>query len=126
MTLPDERTRAVNEMGRAALELIPFANGESATVRVPRETLKKLIGWLRHYPTPHDMAMTGKACPSLWAQAGPGSGRGNDAERYRWLRRQHWNVSTLCVVRFPKDALKLGHDAPSLERLDQFIDAEMR
>ena len=46
-----------------------------------------------------------------------------DAARYRWLREQAWNKSELCVVRFPKDAVKLGHYCPSFWRLDSFIDA---
>lgn len=48
-----------------------------------------------------------------------------DAERYRWLRAQHWNDSLLAVVADPKDAVKLGHDCPSLDRLDAAIDAAM-
>lgn len=46
-----------------------------------------------------------------------------DAERYRWLRKQHWNEAELCVVARPKDAVKLGYDCPSLDRLDAQIDA---
>jgi hypothetical protein len=46
-----------------------------------------------------------------------------DAERYRWLREQFWNESELCLVRYPKDAVKLGYDCPSLDRLDYAIDA---
>lgn len=46
-----------------------------------------------------------------------------DAERYRWLRAQCWNQSSLCVVAQPKVAVKLGHDCPSFERLDEAIDA---
>lgn len=46
-----------------------------------------------------------------------------DAERYRWLREQYWNDGALCVVATPKVAVKLGHDCPSLERLDAAIDA---
>lgn len=49
-----------------------------------------------------------------------------DAERYRWLRGQHWYDNTIVAVRFPKDAVKLGHDAPSGERLDELIDDAMR
>lgn len=45
-----------------------------------------------------------------------------DAERYRWLRAQEWNQSSLCVVAQPKAAVRLGHDCPSLARLDQAID----
>jgi hypothetical protein len=50
---------------------------------------------------------------------------GKDAERYRWLRQQHWNESALCVVAHPKDAVKLGHSCPSHERLDDAIDNAM-
>lgn len=45
-----------------------------------------------------------------------------DAARYRWLRSQHWENNTISAVRYPKDAMKLGHDAPSGERLDALID----
>ncbi len=48
-----------------------------------------------------------------------------DAERYSWLRAQNWNTSLLAVVADPKDAIKLGHDCPSLARLDEQIDAAM-
>lgn len=46
----------------------------------------------------------------------------SDAERYRWLRLQNWNTSPLCVVVQPKEAVKLGHDCPSGDRLDIAID----
>jgi hypothetical protein len=49
----------------------------------------------------------------------------NDAERYRWLRAQGWFDNTICAVWRPKDAMKLGHVAPSGEQLDVAIDAEM-
>jgi hypothetical protein len=45
-----------------------------------------------------------------------------DAARYRWLRRQQWNNSSMCVVTNPKVSIKLGYDCPSLERLDDIID----
>lgn len=48
-----------------------------------------------------------------------------DAERYRWLRLQDWDTCPLAVVANPKDALKLGHDTPSRERLDAMIDAPL-
>lgn len=46
-----------------------------------------------------------------------------DAARYRWLRRQGWNEAELCAVAWPAQAVKLGHDCPSLDRLDTAIDA---
>ena len=48
-----------------------------------------------------------------------------DAARYRWLRSQNWNDGVLGVVVNPKTAVKLGHDCPSHDRLDDAIDAEM-
>lgn len=48
-----------------------------------------------------------------------------DAARYRWLRAQHWDSGPLAVVRNPKDAVKLGYEAPSGDRLDAAIDKLM-
>jgi len=48
-----------------------------------------------------------------------------DAERYRWLRVQDWYDGPLAVVANPKAAIKPGHDAPSRERLDALIDAQV-
>jgi len=49
-----------------------------------------------------------------------------DAARYRWLRKQNWFGSKLCVVRDLKPGTPhLGLDCPSLDRLDSFIDAFM-
>lgn len=48
-----------------------------------------------------------------------------DAARYRWLRAQNWNDGPLAVVANPKDAVKLGKDCPSLDRLDEAIDIAM-
>lgn len=48
-----------------------------------------------------------------------------DAERYRWLRAQHWGTSPLVVVVDPKNSVKLGRDCPSKDRLDEAIDREM-
>lgn len=45
-----------------------------------------------------------------------------DAERYRFIRKQHWNENTVCCVMKPKEAVKLGYDCPSGERLDEIID----
>lgn len=48
-----------------------------------------------------------------------------DAERYRWLRGQHWNKSEMAVVCQPKKAVKLGFDCPSEGRLDCAVDTAM-
>lgn len=49
-----------------------------------------------------------------------------DAERYRFLRNQHWPVAELAVVCNPKVSVKLGHDCPSEERLDEQVDGAMK
>ena len=49
-----------------------------------------------------------------------------DAERYRWLRLQSWHCSPLAVVTKPIEAIKLGYDCPSGNRLDALIDDSMR
>lgn len=48
-----------------------------------------------------------------------------DAELYRTLRKMRWNDSPLCVVRNPKESVRLGSDCPSDERLDLMILAAM-
>ena len=48
-----------------------------------------------------------------------------DAERYRWLRIQDWFDGPMAVVVNPKDAIRLGHDAPSRDRLDAAIDVHV-
>lgn len=53
-------------------------------------------------------------------------GAERDAERYRWLREQHWGKASVSVVMQPKKAVKLGYDCPSLQRLDDAIDAAMK
>lgn len=50
----------------------------------------------------------------------------DDATRYRWLRAQHWSEAPVCVVARPKDAVKLGYDCPSLDRLDAMLDDAMK
>lgn len=67
MTLPNERTRAVVELGKAVQDLAPYLHGKSETVRVPREALRSLHGWLRHYPTTVDLTATARVLPHLWA-----------------------------------------------------------
>ena len=48
-----------------------------------------------------------------------------DAERYRWLRNQHWYDSDLCVVLYPKNSVKLGSVCPCSVYLDSAIDVAM-
>lgn len=46
-----------------------------------------------------------------------------NAERYVWLRAQHWDTSALAVVSDPKRNVRLGTYCPSEELLDAAIDA---
>ena len=45
------------------------------------------------------------------------------AEMYSWLRNQTWDSGILAVVLNPKNAVKLGYDCPSGDRLDAVIRA---
>ena len=49
-----------------------------------------------------------------------------DAERYRWLRAQHWSESAVAVVSDPKQNVRLGAYCPSDTLLDEAIDALMK
>lgn len=49
-----------------------------------------------------------------------------DAERYRWLRAQHWSESAVAVVSEPKQNVRLGAYCPSGDLLDDAIDAAMK
>jgi len=49
-----------------------------------------------------------------------------DAERYRWLRAQHWSESAIAVVSDPKQNVRLGAYCPSDTLLDEAIDALMK
>lgn len=49
-----------------------------------------------------------------------------DAQRYRWLREQHWSNSDICCVDEPKQNVRLGGTCPSGDLLDSAIDAAMR
>ncbi|MEN6402471.1 MAG: hypothetical protein ABFD94_11070 [Armatimonadia bacterium] len=48
-----------------------------------------------------------------------------NAERYKWLRSQHWSDSRIAVVCEQKKAVKLGWYCPSDLLLDKEIDAAM-
>lgn len=48
-----------------------------------------------------------------------------DAERYRWLRNQHWDGSEIFVIKDDRTRIRLGTYCPSNEMLDTEIDAAM-
>jgi len=68
MTTPVERTRAVIETERAVSMLRNFTVGKTENVLVPRDLLRQIIQWQRHYPTPSEMLMTHDKCPELWGK----------------------------------------------------------
>ena len=69
MTTPTERTRAVIELAADLRRfLTAYANGSGETVRVHRNDLRQLAGWLRHYPMPHELDTTAEALPQLWGK----------------------------------------------------------
>lgn len=59
----------------------------------------------------------------LEAQLAAADGWPKDAERYGWLRQQHWNEADMFVVVGSKSQVRLGTDCPNLTRLDEAIDA---
>lgn len=71
MTLPYERTRAVNEMANAVLRLAPYLHNrrDRPKVMVPTDLLRDLVARLRHYPTQYDMKRTAELAPELWGDA---------------------------------------------------------
>lgn len=68
MTTPAERTRAVIEMDRTIGMLRNFTVGKTANVLVPRELLRQIIRWQRHYPTHSEMLITHDKCHELWGK----------------------------------------------------------
>ena len=63
----------------------------------------------------------------VWqARAAMSAGDAVDAQRYRWLREQHWSNSDICCVNKPKQNVRLGGMCPSGDLLDAVIDAAMR
>ena len=61
-----------------------------------------------------------------YARAALSAGDAVDAQRYRWLREQHWSNSAICCVYKPKQNVRLGGTCPSGDLLDSAIDAAMR
>lgn len=47
-----------------------------------------------------------------------------DAERYRWLRRQHWIDAKVAVITEPRRNVLLGSYLPHGLLLDEVIDKE--
>lgn len=62
------------------------------------------------------------------AKAGAERSKANqrDAERYRWLRAQHWSDSAVAVVTDPKQNVRLGAYCPGDILLDSAIDEAMK
>lgn len=59
-------------------------------------------------------------------RAAPDEQLRKNAERYEWLRSQHWSDGQLAVVANAKANVRLGANCPSHELLDAAIDAAMR
>lgn len=73
-----------------------------------------------------DCAETDDGAKPLYEHPLPPADVVRDAERYKWLRERNWSDSPLCVVTKPYEAVKLGYDCPSHNRLDAAIDAAMK
>lgn len=49
-----------------------------------------------------------------------------DAQRYRWLRGQHWSDNVIAVVGKPKTTVLVGTECYSGDRLDAFVDERLQ
>lgn len=49
-----------------------------------------------------------------------------DAQRYRWLRRQHWSDGGFIVVQYSEQNIKLGTQCYRERMLDEVIDKELQ
>lgn len=49
-----------------------------------------------------------------------------DAQRYRWLRGQHWSDNVIAVVGKPKTTVLVGTECYSGDRLDTFVDERLQ
>jgi hypothetical protein len=103
-----------------------------AAINVIRNSIIGLqtLNWSEHvYPLVAALdaaGLEGMAYPEARAFYGTMLDRCNaaedDAERYRWLRKQQWNEADMFVVAGSKSRVRLGTDCPSLARLDDAID----
>jgi len=75
-------------------------------------------------PPPDDSYDEGTLVPVY--RSALSAGDAVDAQRYRWLREQHWSNSAICCVYKPKQNVRLGGTCPSGDLLDSAIDAAMR
>jgi hypothetical protein len=71
MTLPEERSRAVKGLGRAALGLYRYVHRHGKMVRVPREELLQITRWLRHYPNDYEMKIAAEKAPMIFGKEAP-------------------------------------------------------
>ena len=82
--------------------------------------------WFRQLPDGGYSSQVADVMWKAWQTARTLPVDGLDAERYRWLREQQWNTASLFVVAGSKDRVRLGTDCPSLDRLDEAIDAAIK
>ena len=67
MTVPYERTRAVQNTEKLLLELFDYYNDEVVkSLRGEDDLLRRIKGCLRHYPTKFDLTESYKKCPDIW------------------------------------------------------------
>lgn len=93
-------------------------------VGCPRECIPCLVH-SRHQWAGRAMKAENEVRDLLAARATADHRDSADAQRYRWLRAQHWNESNIAVVIDPRISVTLGYDCPSEERLDELIDSSI-
>lgn len=104
-----------NEEARKLVDLIPVKKG--ANMMTPEEA-RGLALFMHKNGDEVAASVITELCDQVEALQA-------DADRYRFLRMQHWSESEICVVSSPKEAVKLGYDCPCTDRLDAAIDAQI-
>ena len=93
-------------------------------------TMMDKYGWQRNDFKLDDFGYFDGHTDTAWmawqARSALSAGDAVDAQRYRWLREQHWSNSDICCVDEPKQNVRLGGTCPSGDLLDSAIDAAMR
>lgn len=118
----------------AALESAEKENGELLTALaecrdafpVPAAGGELEGHWVSAMANPEEVPAYVKACiESASKDAIRREALETDADRYRWLREQHWNEADVFVIAGSKSQVHLGTDCPRLDRLDAAIDAAL-
>lgn len=126
-----DASAALDRIGQIARQALALPTAEQVGEREEFErTMMDKFGWQRNDFKLDDFGYFDGHTDTAWmawqARAALSAGDVVDAQRYRWLREQHWSNSDICCVDEPKQNVRLGGACPSGDLLDSAIDAAMR